>query len=165
MPSQPLISVLLPAFNAADTLDACLRSVLRRRAVLRLQEQLALIEADATLAAVGCHVRIAPRRDLTDGSREYETWINGLASAEDVSRDAFIECPVVHPTLFARRDRLAALGYRDRGWAEDYDLVLRMLIGGERIGVLPRRRLVWRDTPGRMWRTRGPYRRFLPPGQ
>jgi len=108
---------------------------------------------------VGCHVRIAPRRDLTDGSREYETWINGLASAEDVSRNAFVECPVVHPTLFARRDRLAALGYRDRGWAEDYDLVLRMLIGGERIGVLPRRRLVWRDTPGRMWRTRGPYRR------
>jgi hypothetical protein len=42
---------------------------------------------------------------------------------------------------------------RDCGWAEDYDLLLRLLAAGHEVGVVPRRLLAWRDLPGRLSRT------------
>lgn len=81
--------------------------------------------------------------------RQYEAWINGLRDATDVARDAFIECPIAHPTLMARTGLLERFPYRDAGWPEDYDLILRWLEAGVEIDVLPRRLLGWRHGPGR----------------
>lgn len=122
----------------------------------RLAAQASALERDPTLTAVGCHVRLFPRRTTSPRRLEYEAWLNGLESADDVARDAFVECPVVHPTLMMRRN-MTALGYADRGWPEDYDLVLRALGAGMRIGVVPRRLLSWRDRPDRVSRTDGRY--------
>ena len=124
----------------------------------RLAVQRAALKTDPALAAVGSHVRMFPRGGLGDGARAYETWIASLVGAEDVARDAFVECPVVHPTLMIRRDALdAAGGWQDHGWPEDYDLVLRLLAAGHRIGNVPRRLLSWRDTPARLSRTHPTY--------
>jgi glycosyltransferase involved in cell wall biosynthesis len=213
----PAVSILLPARNAAATLEVCLESlrrqtlrawecvlvddgstdatptiaeaaaaadprivVLRRahagiiealnaglslcRAPLiarmdaddlmlreRLARQAAALDADPLLHGIGCHVRIFPRAGLTPRRREYEAWLNGLNDADDVARNAFVECPVAHPSLMMRAGMMAD-GYRDVGWPEDYDLVLRALGAGRRIGVLPRRLLAWRDAPGRLSR-------------
>lgn len=115
--------------------------VMHRR---RLAMQADALAGDATLAGVGCRVRIFPRRGMTARLREYEAWLNGVSGADDVERDAFVECPVAHPTLMMRRD-IAALGYRDCGWPEDYDLILRALAARLRIGLVPCRLLAWRD--------------------
>ncbi len=218
MSPAPAVSILLPARNAARTLEACLRSIQRQRlrhwecllvddgstdetarmasasaardprirplstppaglvAALnyglarcrapfvarmdaddlmhrdRLVAQVEALVAAPRLAAVGCHVRMFPRRALTDGRRAYEAWLNSLRTEEDVRRDAFVECPVAHPALMVRRDVLVRFGYRDVAWAEDYDLVLRMLAAGERVGSLPRRLVSWRDGDGRLSR-------------
>ena len=56
-----------------------------------------------------------------------------------------------------RRDVLAALRYRDCGWPEDYDLVLRLLGAGHEVGVVPRRLLAWRDSAARLSRTSSTY--------
>lgn len=117
----------------------------------RLAMQLQALEGDASLSAVGCHVRIFPRAGMSARLREYEAWLNGMQSADDIARDAFVECPVAHPTLMMRRS-IADLGYCDRGWPEDYDLVLRAIAAGHRIGVVPRRLLAWRDRPDGMSR-------------
>jgi glycosyltransferase involved in cell wall biosynthesis len=212
------VSILLPARNAADTLAACLRSIVRQtlpawecivvddgstdatraiaaeaahadprfrlvptphggliaalneglrqcRAPLiarmdaddvmhrdRLAAQVSALGEDSSLSGVGCHVRLCPRRGMAPWLRDYETWLNGLRSAEDVARDAFIECPIAHPSLMMRRD-MAALGYVDEGWPEDYDLILRALAAGMRIGVVPRRLLSWRNREGSLSRT------------
>jgi glycosyltransferase involved in cell wall biosynthesis len=122
----------------------------------RLAAQVAALEADATLAAVGCHIRLFPRGGLSPRLREYEDWLNGQDSADSIARDAFVECPVAHPTLTMRRE-IAELGYRDNPWAEDYDLVLRALAAGLRIGVVPRRLLAWRDRPARLTRSDSRY--------
>ena len=122
----------------------------------RLAAQAEALERDPALAAVGCHVRLFPRRGMTPGLRQYEAWLNALRSPEDVERDAFVECPIAHPALVMRRE-MAALGYADRGWPEDYDLVLRALGAGMRIGVVPRRLLSWRDRPDRLSRSDGRY--------
>lgn len=222
--APPRISVLVPAFNAAATLESCLRSVQRqterdwecrivddgstdgtadnadelarddpRFIVLRrahhglvdtlnaglarcrgdyvarmdaddvmhrnrLELQLAALERDPDLVAVGSHVRVIPRAGLRHGTRAYESWINGIESAQDVAREAWVECPVVHPTWTIRREPLLDLGYRDRGWPEDYDLLLRLLVRGDRVGVVPRRLLCWRDHPARLSRTAEAYR-------
>ncbi len=226
--SSPRVSVLLPAYNAAATLPACLRSIQRqtesdwecivvddgstdetlacarrfaerdRRVVAvatphrgvvaalnaglercrgamiarmdaddlmrshRLAAQLRALDAEPAWVAVGCHVRIFPRRHLQDGWRAYERWVNRMDSAQHVAAEAFVECPIVHPTLMIRRRALLALRYRDRGWPEDYDLILRLLARGDRVGVVPRRLLCWRDGPQRLSRTGERYevRRF-----
>ena len=122
----------------------------------RLAVQLRALEDDLSLAAVGCHVRIFPRHRVSARLCDYERWLNSLYSAHDVSRDAFVECPVAHPSLMMRRE-MAALGYSDEDWPEDYDLLLRALAAGMRIGVAPERLLAWRDRPGSMSRTDARY--------
>lgn len=123
----------------------------------RLQAQVDALAGAPELFAVGTHVRIFPRAQLAAGWRSYERWLNGIDSAARVHAEAFVECPVVHPTLMLRRERLVELGYRDAGWPEDYDLVLRALARGLGIGVVPRRLLAWRDGPGRLSRTGDAY--------
>lgn len=217
----PRASVLVPVFNAAETIALCLRSIFRQtepdievllvddgstddtvaiahraddrrlRIVRRDHEGLVAtlnagldearadvvvrMDADdvmhrerialqlealaaAPVAAVGCHVRLFPRRTLTDGLRAYERWLNSLTSPSDVARDRWIECPIAHPTLTARTDVLRELRYRDAGWPEDYDLVLRMFHAGSSIGVVPKRLVMWRDHPERLSRTHDRYR-------
>ncbi len=116
----------------------------------RLALQLRALDAAPHLAGVGSHVRLFPRSALGEGMRAYERWLSGLRSAADVRRDAFVECPIAHPALFVRRAVLARHRYRDVGWPEDYDLVLRMLGAGDALGVVPRRLVGWRHTPGRL---------------
>lgn len=123
----------------------------------RLAAQVALLEQDSMLAAVGCHVRLFPRAGLRDGRRAYERWLNAIDSPARVRAEAFVECPVAHPSLTVRAEILRACGYRDRGWPEDYDLVLRLLGAGHEIGVVPRRLLLWRDGPARLSRTSAVY--------
>jgi glycosyltransferase involved in cell wall biosynthesis len=123
----------------------------------RLARQVAALDASPALAAVGAHVRFFPRTGMTDGLRAYERWLNDIDSPSRVRADVFIECPVAHPTLMVRRAVLSRFGYREQGWPEDYDLVLRLLGAGLEIGVVPRRLLAWRDGPARLTRTHPAY--------
>jgi glycosyltransferase involved in cell wall biosynthesis len=123
----------------------------------RLAKQRAALTANPGWAGVGCGVRLFPRRAMTDGLRAYERWLNAMRSDSDVAREAFIECPLAHPTLMLRRQAFAELLYRDEPWPEDYDLVLRALAAGHRLGTVPERLLHWRDGSGRLSRTSARY--------
>jgi len=125
---------------------------------LRLREQGALLDARPELHAAGCHVRLFPRHEVGPGYRAYESWLNGIDGDEVLLRDLFIECPVGHPTLMIRRDTLLEFGYRDLDWPEDYDLILRLAVAGRRIGMLPRRRHLWRLGAERLSRTADTYK-------
>ena len=118
----------------------------------RLELQANALDASPSLEATGCFVRLFPRSVLTDGRRAYESWLDSLFDAEAIWRERFIECPVAHPTLMIRRPRLSALRYRDRGWPEDWDLILRLLRAGPKIGNVPVRLLGWRDRRDRLSR-------------
>jgi len=212
----PDVSILLPVFDAATTLPACLRSITRQslsdwecllvddgstdasgelaaaaaaadsriqvittphRGLVsalntglarcrgryiarmdaddcmhrhRLALQAAALGSAPELAAVGARVRFFPTASMRDGMRRYEQWLNGMESAEDVRANAFIECPIAHPTLFVRREILVEHGYRDLGWPEDYDLFLRLHTAGHEIAVVPRRLLAKRCGPERL---------------
>jgi hypothetical protein len=68
-----------------------------------------------------------------------------------------VECPLAHPTFFARREVFARFPYRDRPWPEDYDWVLRVLEAGLVLGNVAEPLLEWRDTPARLSRTSDRY--------
>jgi glycosyltransferase involved in cell wall biosynthesis len=120
----------------------------------RFRRQIALLEANPDVAACGTGIRYFPRETLGDGALRYERWINDLIEGDDIARDVFVECPIPHPTLMIRRGVLDAVGgYRDPGWPEDYDLVLRIHAAGHAMAKTPDVLLDWRDGRGRLSRT------------
>lgn len=124
----------------------------------RLGRQSAYLAAHPDVDVVGCLVRMFPYPDVGEGFRVYEAWLNGIRTPEDVARDIYVESPLAHPSVAARRGALeAAGGYQDHGWPEDYDLWLRLHTAGRRMGKVPEILLYWREGPGRLTRTDGRY--------
>lgn len=125
---------------------------------LRLERQAAYLDANPEFGLVACAFRHFPRTGLKQGMRAYETWQNGLNTHELIIRDLFVESPFVHPSVMIRKtiiDRLG--GYQDCGWAEDYDLWLRLAAEGVRFARIPQQLFFWRDHPERATRTMSEY--------
>jgi glycosyltransferase involved in cell wall biosynthesis len=119
----------------------------------RLELQVLALEEER-LDACGGGIEYFPRENVRDGARRYEEWINGLVTTEAARRDVFVECPLPHPTVVVRRDALEeAGGYRDCGWPEDYDLVLRLWARGARFRNVDEIVLRWREHGERASRT------------
>ena len=132
----------------------------------RLERQAAALDAQPDWLGVSCQVRYVPRTALGEGMRAYESWLNAMRTPEDLRRERFIEMPAGHPTLMLRADALRAVGgWRDRGWPEDWDLLLRLLdarragAAASGIGVVPERLLAWRVRPDSLSRTSAAYSR------
>lgn len=113
----------------------------------RLARQVEALRRQPRLSGIGCRVRLFPTAAVGAGMASYARWLNGIESADDVRREAFVESPIVHPTLVLRREVAQAFGWRDAGWPEDYDLLLRLLQQDHQLAVLPRRLLAWRRGP------------------
>ena len=120
----------------------------------RLKTQLDLFAANPDVGLVASSFRHFPRREIKVGMLAYEEWQNTLLSHDRIMADLFVESPFVHPGVMFRREILSALGgYRDMGWAEDYDLWLRMAHAGVRFARSEKPLLFWRDRPQRATRT------------
>lgn len=124
----------------------------------RLEKQVALLDGDPRIAACGTGVRYFPDSRVRAGARRYEAWLNSLTTHEEIARDIFVECPIPHPTLVIRRHVLLGVGgYRELGWPEDYDLVLRLWAAGYRMAKVPEVLYGWRESPDRASRTDARY--------
>jgi len=124
----------------------------------RLARQIAFLHNHPEVGLVSCNFRHFPRGHLKIGMLAYEEWQNGLLDHAAIMRDRFVESPVVHPTVLLRRELLEQVdGYRDMGWAEDYDLWLRLATAGARFASLPEVLFYWRDRPERSTRTMSEY--------
>jgi glycosyltransferase involved in cell wall biosynthesis len=124
----------------------------------RLERQMAFLDAYPDLVACGTRVRYVPKDQVRDGARRYEQWINSVVSWEEIERDLFVECPIPHPSLVISRTVFERVGgYRDAGWPEDYDLILRLWESGFRFGKVSDVLLEWREGPERLSRTDGRY--------
>ena len=124
----------------------------------RLRAQLALMEGDPTLAACGTGVVYFPDEEVRDGARRYQEWLNAAITPDQIAREIFVECPLAHPTFFLRAAVVEEVGgYRDAGWPEDYDLLLRLWAAGGRLAKAPEPLLRWRERPDRLSRTHARY--------
>lgn len=149
---------LVPALNLG--LKAC-RSFLVARMdgddvchPRRLELQEVFLSENPAIGLVACGFRHIPRTGLGKGMLAYEQWQNSLTSHDHILRDLFVESPFVHPSVMFRRDVVLSMGgYRDTGWAEDYDLWLRLAAAGIRFSRLPQTLFFWRERPERATRT------------
>ncbi len=149
---------LVAALNAG--LDACRSDLVVRMDAddLMHPERLAAHLAhfarnpDLTLSAV--QVEILSETPVQAGFREYLRWQNGCLTREEITRDLYIESPFAHPAVaYRRRAVMAAGGYHEGAFPEDYELWLRLHHAGHRMEKLPRVLLQWRDHPQRLSRT------------
>jgi len=117
----------------------------------RLERQWALLRRGEA-AIVGSRVRIVDGQGRPVASMQrYEQWINDHCLASEIAALRFVESPLVHPTVVARRE-VFALGYRQGPFPEDYDLWLRALAAGHRAVKVPDILLDWVDRGDRLTR-------------
>lgn len=124
----------------------------------RLRLQAELLAREPALGAAGSLVRCFPR-PLTQGLSRLEDWLNLQVTAQQCRDARFIEAPLVHPSATFRREALERVGgWEDHGWAEDWDLFMRLCDAGFELAKVPEVLLWWRDSPGRLTRTGAAYR-------
>lgn len=130
----------------------------------RLELQATFFRQDPSLDLVACLVRHFPDDTVGQGYRIYEEWLNSLVDHDEILRERFVESPMPHPAVMARRRVLVeAGGYRETGGPEDYDLWLRLAATGKRFSKVREYLYFWREHPGRLTRTDSRYavERFL----
>lgn len=119
----------------------------------RLALQVEYLNQNPETGVVSCLVRGFPAGQVREGFQIYLDWLNLLVSEEDIRREIFIESPLPHPSVTFRRDLvLGAGGYQERGWAEDYDLWLRLYLQEVGFAKIPALLLEWREHPRRLTR-------------
>jgi glycosyltransferase involved in cell wall biosynthesis len=124
----------------------------------RLARQTAFLEAHPEIDVAGCLVEGFPPGQVREGYRIYMDWQNSLVEDEDICREIFVESPLAHPSVMYRRTVIEQAGaYQERGWAEDYDLWLRLYLREVRFGKVPQVLLAWREHPKRLTRLDGRY--------
>lgn len=115
----------------------------------RFELQLAHLAAHPGDAVVGCRLRLFPAGAAGAGMRRWAAWHNGLITHAEMAREALIDSPLAHGTAVVRREWLErASGWRERGWAEDLDLWLRLLEAGARFAKRPEVLYGWRQHAG-----------------
>ena len=116
------------------------------------------MEAHPEVGVCGTGVRYFPDASVAGGARRYARWLNGLRTQEDLRLNRFVECPLAHPTWLLRSAAATQVGgYRDPGWPEDHDLLLRLTQEGWHLGRIPEVGLLWREHPDRLSRTHARY--------
>lgn len=126
----------------------------------RLAEQAGWLERKehADVGVVGSLVEFGGDRAANAGYALHVDWSNALVTPEAIALARFVEQPVVNPSVMFRRELVARHGgFRDGDFPEDYELWLRWLDAGVRIGKVARVLLTWSDAPGRATRTDARY--------
>jgi hypothetical protein len=119
----------------------------------RIPALLRLLDSRPDLDVAGSGVVLHPEGDRRGGMRRYVDWLNAI-DEPSLPREIWVESPLAHPTLAARRDVLvAAGGYRLGPFAEDYDLLLRLHLAGRRLGKVGDVLYWWRDHGKRLTRS------------
>jgi glycosyltransferase involved in cell wall biosynthesis len=112
------------------------------------------------VAVVGSRVRLFPRAAVGMGMRRWAAWHNSLMTHDHMVREILIDSTLVHGTAMFRREVLEEVGgWRDRIWAEDVDLWLRLIEVGARFAKRGEVLYAWRQHSASATRRDPRYRR------
>ena len=126
----------------------------------RVQSQLDYLDQNPTISIAGCCIEFFSDAGIQGGLKRYENWLNSIRDPEQVHQQIFVESPMPNPGLMFRHSALQQLdGYRNNGWPEDYDLLLRADAAGMRMGKPEPVLLRWREHETRLTHTDPLYQR------
>lgn len=126
----------------------------------RIRSQLDYLDTHSSVDLCGCCVDIFSDAGIRGGLERYQGWLNSVRDPERIHQQIFIESPLPNPSLLFRRAVLPRLGgYRNNGWPEDYDLLLRADAAGMRMGKPEPVLLRWREHETRLTHTDSLYER------
>lgn len=120
----------------------------------RIRCQLDYMDSHSNVDLCGCCVDIFSDAGIKGGLERYQNWLNSVREPQDVHQQIFIESPLPNPGLLFRKTALSQLGgYRNIGWPEDYDLLLRADSADMRMGKPEPVLLRWREHESRLTHT------------
>jgi glycosyltransferase involved in cell wall biosynthesis len=153
---------IIPAMNAG--LEACHAEYIARMDAddrstsHRLAKQAEYLATNPDCGVVSSLIRGFPEHGLGSEFGAYIDWLNSLQGDKDIKQSMFLRSPLAHPSVAYRREWVMRVGsYQDHGWAEDYDLWLRLFLAGVHFGKVPEVLLEWRDHPHRLTHIDGRY--------
>ena len=112
----------------------------------RLGLQRDYLQQHPDVGVVASRVRAFPADRVQAGTREYLRWQNACLDSDALRDEVYVECPIPHPSaMFRLATVIAAGGYRDGDFPEDYELWLRLTARGCRMAKIDRCLLHWRQ--------------------
>jgi glycosyltransferase involved in cell wall biosynthesis len=124
----------------------------------RLAQQAAFLEENKSVALVASLIEGFPAKEIRGGFQIYIEWLNSMITDDQIKEQIFVESPFAHPSVMFRKSAVEKLGgYEEHGWAEDYDLWLRMAQSGLCFAKIPEILVRWRDHPTRLTRSDSRY--------
>jgi glycosyltransferase involved in cell wall biosynthesis len=119
----------------------------------RLALQSAYLDRHPETDVAGCRVRFGGDPEASAGYARHVEWVNSLATHGQMALGVFQDAPLAHPSVMFRASSFARFGgYRQGPFPEDYELWLRWIEAGARLGKLPEELVVWNDPPARLSR-------------
>lgn len=92
-------------------------------------------------------------KELNDGYRSYEQWLNMIVDQKSWRSNCYKECVIASPNWLTTRESFESIGGFGSNYPEDYDLVFRMIYGGLKITASDQITHLWRDHDTRTSRT------------
>ena len=94
------------------------------------------------------------------GYVHYLNWVNQIISSEQIFTNRFRESVLPHPTVMFRKSLVEKYGgYSNGDFPEDFELWLRWMAAGVKMGKVAETILRWNDLPLRMSRINHNYRK------
>ncbi|MBK7409556.1 MAG: glycosyltransferase family 2 protein [Saprospirales bacterium] len=124
----------------------------------RLHLQAEFLDANPDYGAVSGRVKHVGDVENTKGFARYVKWVNSVQTYREIWNSRFIESPIVNPSAMWRKEVVAEHGqYRSGDFPEDYEMWLRWLSKGVKVGKLEETILDWHDSATRLTRTQAVY--------
>ena len=125
----------------------------------RFERQASFLDEHPAIGLISCRVAYGGDREKQAGYAAYVEWINTLIEPEALALNQFVESPLAHPSVMFRRELFEQFGaYRDGPFPEDYELWLRWMANGVKVGKVDEELLRWDDPPDRLSRIDERYR-------
>ena len=125
----------------------------------RLKMQFQFLEKNKNFDVVTGLVNYMPHKTNTEGFARYVDWVNSLPNYEAIFNQRFIDAPVINPSTMWRKTVGDKYGlYQSGDFPEDYEMWLRWMSNGIKIGKVNEKILNWYDSDIRLTRTHKIYR-------
>jgi glycosyltransferase involved in cell wall biosynthesis len=120
----------------------------------RFEQQVHFLETNKDYGAVSGLVEFVGNKKTSKGFAKYVDWVNSVDTYESIMLKRFIESPIINPSAMWRKEVSDKYGiYRESDLPEDYELWLRWLSKGVKIGKTNNLVLRWYDSESRLTRT------------